>query len=65
LTAAGSQKRFAVIAEGVLRSLLADVQVDRDIDAAVQHVLSGMSELGVHPDVPDGSAGYDWVARDW
>jgi 2-haloacid dehalogenase len=54
LTAAGSQKRFAVIAEGVLRSLLADVQVDRDIDAAVQHVLSGMSELGVHPDVPDG-----------
>jgi 2-haloacid dehalogenase len=54
LTAAGGQERFAVLAEDVLRSLLAAVRLDRDVDEAVDHVLTGMSELEVHPDVPDG-----------
>lgn len=54
LTAAGGQERFAVLAEDVLRSLLAEVTLDRDVDAAVEHVLAGMSALEVHPDVPDG-----------
>jgi 2-haloacid dehalogenase len=54
LTAAGASARFAAIADGVLRSVLADVELDRDQDAAVEHVLAGISQLPVHPDVPDG-----------
>ena len=54
LTAAGAQERFAVLAQDVLRAQLAGVALDRDVDAAVEHVLSGMSALQVHPDVPDG-----------
>jgi 2-haloacid dehalogenase len=54
LSAAGGTERFAVLADGVLRSVLAGVALDRDLDAAVEHVLAGMAELTVHPDVPDG-----------
>lgn len=54
LTAAGAQETFGTVAEGVLRSLLTGVPLDRDVDDAVQHVLGGMSELDVHPDVPEG-----------
>jgi len=54
LTAAGAQEQFAVLAEDVLRAQLAGVTLDRDDDAAVEHVLAGMSALAVHPDVPDG-----------
>lgn len=54
LTAAGAQERFSVLAEEVLRSSLAGVELDRDLDAAVAHVLAGMSALEVHPDVPKG-----------
>ncbi len=54
LTAAGAQERFAVLADGVLRSVLDGVALDRDVDDAVGHVLAGMSELDVHPDVPEG-----------
>lgn len=54
LTAAGAHERFAVLAEHVLRAQLAGVALDRDVDAAVDHMLSGMSALQVHPDVTDG-----------
>lgn len=54
LTAAGTSERFAVIADGVLRTLLSGVELDRDVDDAVQHVMSGFSGLDVHPDVPEG-----------
>ena len=54
LTAAGAKAQFAILAEGVLRAQLAGVTLDRDDDAAVEHVLAGMSALTVHPDVPDG-----------
>ncbi len=54
LTAAGASERFAVVAEGVLRTLLAPEQLDRGLDDAVAHVLSGFTALPVHPDVPDG-----------
>ncbi|MBC7373700.1 MAG: haloacid dehalogenase type II [Frankiales bacterium] len=54
LTAAGASERFAVVGEGVLRTLLAPEQLDREIDEAVQHVMSGLAALPVHPDVPDG-----------
>ncbi|SDK21305.1 2-haloacid dehalogenase [Actinopolyspora mzabensis] len=46
---------FAVLADGALRTLLNEVQLDRDLDAAVEHVLSGFMDLPVHPDVPDGA----------
>lgn len=54
LAAAGSSERFAVLADGVLRSVLAGLDPDRDVDGAVEHVMSGFGQLDVHPDVPDG-----------
>ena len=36
------------------RTLLAPEELDRGLDAAVQHVMSGFTALPVHPDVPDG-----------
>ena len=54
LTAAGAGERFAVLAADGLRSVLHGLPLDRDVDAAVEHVLAGFAALGVHPDVPDG-----------
>lgn len=54
LTAAGGKERFAVIAQAVLRTVLTGLPLDRDLDAAVDHVMQGFSALPVHPDVPDG-----------
>lgn len=54
LTAAGSTERFATIADAQLRAVLHGVAVDRDLDAAVAHVLEGFAALDVHPDVVDG-----------
>ncbi len=54
LTAAGASEKFSVVGEGVLRTLLAPEELDRDLDEAVQHVMSGFTALSVHPDVPDG-----------
>jgi len=54
LTAAGASEKFSVVGEGVLRTLLAPEQVDRSLDDAVQHVMSGFTTLPIHPDVPDG-----------
>ena len=54
LTAAGAPERFAVVGEGVLRTLLGDEELDRDLDGAVEHVMSGFTALPVHADVPEG-----------
>jgi len=54
LTAAGASEKFSVVGESVLRTLLAPEELDRDLDQAVQHVMSGFTALPVHPDVPDG-----------
>jgi 2-haloacid dehalogenase len=54
LTAAGASRPFAELGVDALRTLLKDVDLDRDLDTAVDHVMSGFSELAVHPDVPDG-----------
>lgn len=54
LTAAGGQERFAVLGEHALQTLLAEVDLDRGLDEAVNHVMSGFAELDVHPDVIDG-----------
>lgn len=57
LTAAGGQKPFAELADSALRTVLHGVDVDRDLDAAVGHVMDGFAQLAVHPDVPDGVRG--------
>ena len=54
LTAAGGQERFAELGEHALRGLLADVDLDRDVEEAVAYVMSGFFELDVHPDVVEG-----------
>jgi len=54
LTAAGSTEAFARLGEEALRVLLADQRLDRDLDAAVEHVMGGFMALSLHPDVPDG-----------
>lgn len=54
LTAAGGQEKFSVIAEAVLRTVLADVALDRSTEAAIEHVMSGFTALPVHADVADG-----------
>ena len=66
LTAAGGQEKFSVIAEAVLHTLFADVPLDRPVEAAVEHVMSGFTALPVHADVADGvralrTAGYRLV----
>ncbi len=54
LTAAGASEPFAVLAAEGLRGVLHGLSLDRDVDAAIDHVMAGFAGLGVHPDVPDG-----------
>jgi 2-haloacid dehalogenase len=51
LAAAGAAAPFGEIADGVLRMLFVGADLDRPIDAAVAHVLAGLPELDLHPDV--------------
>jgi len=57
LTAAGESPRFAEVAAAVLHGVLSGVQLDRPLEEAADHVLSGFSELDVHPDVVPGIMG--------
>ena len=54
LTAAGASRPFAELGADALRTVLHGADLDRDTDAAVDHVMSGFAELTVHPDVPEG-----------
>lgn len=54
LTAAGDNGSFAGIGAEALRGVFAGMELNRDIDPAVQHVMAGFSSLGLHPDVSDG-----------
>ncbi|MET3952969.1 haloacid dehalogenase type II [Arthrobacter sp. UYEF36] len=54
LTASGDSGSFAAIGADVLRHLLSEVEPDRGLDAAVEHVMAGLAGLGLHPDVPAG-----------
>jgi 2-haloacid dehalogenase len=58
LAAAGGQETFAVLGRGVLRTLLTPLdrlgQMDRELDDAIDHVMTGFAELPVHPDVAEG-----------
>jgi len=54
LTAAGGRQRFAELGVAALRTVLHGVELNRDLDAAIGHVMDGFSQLTVHPDVPEG-----------
>ncbi|UUL75587.1 haloacid dehalogenase type II [Pseudarthrobacter sp. Fe7] len=63
LTAAGDNGSFAVIGAEALRGLLTGTDLNRDTEAAVEHIMTGFSGLGLHPDVVTGvkalhAAGY-------
>lgn len=54
LTAAGGTASFADIGGELLRDMLADRRLDRDLGEAVEHVLAGFGRLDVHDDVRSG-----------
>lgn len=54
LAASGDNGSFPAIGADVLRGLLTGADLNRPLDAAVGHVMDGMSGLGVHQDVPGG-----------
>lgn len=54
LTASGGNESFAMIGADALRRLLTGAELDRPLDAAVNHVMGGLTGLAVHPDVPTG-----------
>lgn len=57
LAAAGQNPSFGDVAEGALRVVLTDQVLNRDVDDAVDHVLTAMQQLPVHPDVVEGIRG--------
>lgn len=54
LTAAGASEPFARLGKEMLRLILDGAALDRDLDAAVEHVMAGFMRLPLHPDVADG-----------
>ena len=54
LAVAGDSATFATLGSAALRTVLTGLPLTRDLEAAVEHVMAGFMELGVHPDVPDG-----------
>jgi 2-haloacid dehalogenase len=54
LTAAGAQRPCAELGVAALRTVLRGIELNRDFDAAIGHVMDGFAQLAVHPDVPDG-----------
>lgn len=54
LAAAGGSAKFAVIGAGILREVLRDVPLNRVMDDAVRHVMGGLAELNLHPDIAPG-----------
>lgn len=56
LSVAGENPEFASLARDAARTLLAPRSLTQELDAAVDHVMSGFAALRVHPDVADGMA---------
>lgn len=54
LAATGRNAPFGEIAGDTLRTVLAGQRLNRDLGDAVGHVLAGLGELPVHPDVVEG-----------
>jgi 2-haloacid dehalogenase len=54
LTVTGDSEKFARIAEGALRMVLASASLNRPPEDAERHILAGFTELTVHPDILEG-----------
>ncbi len=54
LSVAGAQPSFGEVAREVARHLLSQTQLNRSLDEATDHVMQGLRELQVHPDVGPG-----------
>ena len=54
LAAAGGSAPFSAIGADILRDLFRTVELTRPLDDAVGHVLDGLGQLNLHPDVADG-----------
>lgn len=54
LAASGDNGSFAAIGADALQGLLTGAKLNRPLDEAVDHVMGGLNDLGVHPDVPEG-----------
>jgi 2-haloacid dehalogenase len=54
LTVNGVNPEFASLARDQLRQTLASAQLTGSVDDAVEHIMSGFSELTCHPDVVEG-----------
>lgn len=54
LTVSSMAQPFARLAAEAVRLKLESRDLDRDLDEAVEHVLSGFAGLALHPDVPEG-----------
>ena len=55
LTVNGASESFATLGAEGLRARLEGRQLDRPVAEAVRHIMAGFAELGVHPDVPEGT----------
>jgi 2-haloacid dehalogenase len=56
LTAARAPAHFTQLADGVLRSSLAGLPLNRPVDDAIARIMGGFNELDVYSDVPAGLA---------
>lgn len=56
LSVVGENPEFAALARDAARTLLAPLSLTLDLDAAVDHVMAGFTELRPHPDVAAGLA---------
>lgn len=54
LTASGQNPSFAAIGAGVLRELLTGIDLDLALEPAVNHIMAGLGNLELHPDVSAG-----------
>ncbi|MFI8567508.1 haloacid dehalogenase type II [Rhodococcus sp. NPDC078407] len=54
LTSAGTAEPFATIGSALLANILSGTDLDRPVDYAVDHIMSGFTDLDVHPDVVEG-----------
>lgn len=54
LAASGGGAKFSVVGADILRDLLHDVALTRNLDEAVAHVMDGLMELTLHPDIEEG-----------
>ncbi len=54
LTLTAQNTVFADLGAETLRNVLVDVPLNRNVDQAVKHIMTGMNSLTLHPDVPDG-----------